>query len=265
MCAAEPDSHVRSESKCREDLALVLRKPVDMRADIEEHLKRDVTISQYRYLKFVEGPWSAQFHADIQGLVFDKTHWDYSHYQSMDPRRHVDLLTGEPCSDLIPENTDQPSVEAKYLFKKVALLCHPDKAANRPSDETSRDFCLVSDMHRRNDVEGLKRALAYARSHEGTLIGFVDAEENRDVTPESSLPLLEMIKYTTTAMNQPWYAWHQDPDYTLREVLVTPEEALRRLSRQTSLKNTHTTACDASIVGYSELNPFASSEPGNAI
>uniref|UniRef100_A0A6G6ACZ8 J domain-containing protein n=1 Tax=Borely moumouvirus TaxID=2712067 RepID=A0A6G6ACZ8_9VIRU len=163
-----------------------------------ETLYQNYLKAKYEYLKKFSEKSIPQFISETKNYVWDK---DHSLYE---------------CIKFSP--IQKPNKNVKKLYKKLSLLCHPDKCTKFWSSEI---FQIVNESYLKNDLNKLNELDKYYREHKTF---------NNYLHGINRLNLSDQIKKIESEV---WYIWtspEADINYRniLKDIFIPVEEYEKR-------------------------------------
>ncbi|BCS83497.1 DnaJ super family protein [Cotonvirus japonicus] len=166
--------------------------------------------AKYNYINHLKNQLTHQFILETKDLVWDETHWAIGTF-----------LKSKNPSDYKNSNSD--NTELKTLYKKLSMICHPDKCSE---SWATKIFVLVNELYTNSNIAKLKELLNIYEN-QGSFAAYIDSEDIL-IDKETQIKCWE---------SQLWYVWLSPVADTnlrnlLKDILITPEEYNKRLKIQ---------------------------------
>ena len=186
-------------------LTLVLIKTKVMAKYEDSHLNQlynQHINAKYSYLQYLRETYLPKVAEETQGYVVDTQHWAYPY--------------------LFPSKSRSSNDQCKALYKKLALLIHPDKCKDSFAHEI---FTLITEDYNCDDLDKLHDLDIFYQDH-GSFEFYL-----KQRLPEKTKE--EQIKQWECEV---WFQWQQQ-DSLIRKILISPEELQQReKERSTDVK-----------------------------
>ena len=178
---------------------------MDLSANSLDNLYHDYIKAKHKYMSALRGIKIPEFLDETQDYV-----WDVDH-----PYYRLFFTSIKSCP------SQQHSQEIKDLYKKLALLVHPDKCK---ADWAERIFNLITIAYNNGSIDQLQELDQYYNKEE-SFDGFSLPSSSSSSCPDQEKEELKVWE------NQVWFLW-QDPKSFVRKVLVPPHKLVRRQKKR---------------------------------
>ncbi len=122
--------------------------------DSEElNLHSKLVEAEYEYMNYLRDKKLPEFTKETQNYVWDKTHW---YYKYIFPEKNDNCDLNDCCdsNDCCGSNQNNDAKLQKKLYKKLTLICHPDKCEKSWAIDV---FKLINEANQCNDLDLLKK------------------------------------------------------------------------------------------------------------
>jgi hypothetical protein len=196
-----------------------------------ENSKKQMMNSEYKYLRYMRNKKINQLAKDTHNYKWDETHFMYKYIfcnrtndnevndnEVNDNEVNDNEVNDNEVNDNIIKDDINDSCISK-LYKKLALICHPDKCLEKWGDMI---FIMINNAYKNKNIQCLETL----NSHWEKYMSF-DNYNNFDVKKE-----LEKLK------SEMWYKWYYEDNYICKEMLI-PEDKYNEKLREFNEKKTN--------------------------
>ena len=176
--------------------------------DQYETMLHDIKIiSEYNYLAYLRQKKRPQFAEETKNYVWKKTDFYYKLFfpdkKDLENSHVGDIGSTNDVSDV--------SDDMKNLYKKLVLICHPDKCQH---DWAQKVFVMAGDAYKKNDSKTLEKLVSYWEEFK-TFDNYLDMSIDKETE----------IKRWKSEL---WYQWYYDESMgkMLRRIFCDPKKIL---------------------------------------
>lgn len=153
---------------------------------IEQDLYNKKIDAEYEYMKYMKHKKEREFIEQTINYTWDKNHHFYKLFFTDSPSH----------DDCTSSDTSNVNNDAKILYRKLSVICHPDKCQEIWGENM---FRTINNAHADNDLARLQRIDAYWEANH-TFAQFEDVCFDKE-------------KEITMWKKQKWYLFYYDQDF----------------------------------------------------
>jgi hypothetical protein len=175
--------------------------------------------SEYNYLEYLRNKKIPQFQEETKNYVYDKEHpyYKYMFGENINININIDSDTGEAHYEELSESNKSQKITE--LFRKLSLICHPDKC----QDEWGKNmFIFIKKAYDENKIDILEKIMFYFEENK-TLDGY---QNNSEVTNENKIITKE--EQINIWKSEAWYNWYYVKNSIIKMVLVSENTLIMR-------------------------------------
>ena len=170
--------------------------------EIEHNLYAKMIDSEYEYFEYLRKIKLKSFDEETKEYVWDKQH---TYYKYMFPDGTIGVTENKNDYECSKKS------ENNQLYKKLSLICHPDKC---PENWSLKMFVIVNDANINNDTKLLEEIQSYWEKYKS-----FDKYDNKTSNKKKQIDKWKL---------EFWYLWSLN-DPILKEIFVNPIEYEKRL------------------------------------